>query len=282
MLRFPRSLAALALLLVLCSSSIAAQTVRSMFVESPPSGLLARFGKIRNEVTTINVLMPSLKIKQTGLLTSRLTTKELDRWRSLTRLVWTTGKNGAPLYPTLRALWEWADNSGQVIYLQFQDGNTTPTSTAGSINIEHFDPLGKRHIVVLKLCLANIDQAVIGPRVARSNGFIPFQELSKEERYAEVLGHELAHIKFVLANLLRSYLVNELIQTTNDFLLGSARQHPSLLLTREVKERLSQRDTLLQELERQAEEVEEVVWQELIATKKNRLEPLAALTLRWR
>ena len=280
MLRFPLSLAALALLLVLCSARIEAQTVRSMFVESPPSGFLARFGKIRNEVTTINVLMPSLKIKQTGLLASRLAPKELERWRSLTRLVWAEGKNGAPLYPTLRELWEWADNSGHVVYLQFQDSNVTPSSTAGSINIEQFDPTGKRHIAVLKLCLANIDQALIGPRAARSNGFIPFQELSKEERYAEVLGHELAHIKFVLANLLRAHLVNELIQTTNDLLLGQVRQKPALQLVQEMKWRISQRDTLLQELESQAEEAEEMVWQELVATKKNRLELLTAMNLR--
>ena len=140
-------------------------------------------------------------------------------------------------------------------------------------------PTGQRHTAVLKLCLANIDQALIGPRVARANGFIPFQELSKEERYAEVLGHELAHIKFVLANSLRAHLVNELIQTTNDFLLGQIRQNPTVLHAREMKERISQRDTLLLELESQAEEVEEIVWQELVATKKYRPEFLAAASL---
>ncbi len=280
MLRFSLSLAALALLLVLCSSNGEAQTVRSMFVESPPSGFLARFGKIRNEVTTINVPMPSLKIKQTGLLTSRLAPKELERWRSLTRVVWATGKDGAPLYPTLRELWEWADNSGHVVYLQFQESNIFPSGTAGSMDIEQFDPTGQRHIAVLKLCLANIDQALIGPRVARANGFIPFQELSKEERYAEVLGHELAHIKFILANLLRAHLVSELIKTTNDLLLGQTRQKPRTLLLQEMKWRLSQRDTLLAEIESQAEEVEEIVWQELVATRKNRSVFLTAMNLR--
>lgn len=278
MLRFSLSLAALALLLVI-DLSTKAQTVRSFFVEPSSSGLFTRSGKTQTEVTTIDVSMPPVKIKQSGLLTSRLSPKEVERWKNLTRLVFATEKDGLPRYPLLRELWEWADNSGHVVYVQLRDDNVLPSSTAGSINIEQFDPTGKRHIAVLKLCLSNIDQAVIGPRAARANGFIPFLELKKEERYAEVLGHELAHIKYVLSNLLRAYLVHELIQTTNGLLLERARQKPAVLLAQEMKERLSQRDTLLRELESQAEAVEEMVWQELSANKKSRAGFLAAVTL---
>lgn len=282
MLRFSfLSLAALALLLVI-DLSTKAQSVRSFFVERSSSGLSARFGKTQNEVTTIDVPMPPFKIKHSGLITSRLSPKEVERWKNLTRLVFASGKDGAPRYPLLRELWEWADNSGHVVYVQLRDDNFIPSSTAGSINIEQFDPTGKRHIAVLKLCLSNIDQAIIAPRAARANGFIPFLELKKEERYAEVLGHELAHIKYVLSNLLRAYLVHELIQTTNGLLLEQARQKPALLLAREMKERLSQRDTLLRELESQAEAVEELVWQELSANKKSRTGFLTAMSLRQR
>lgn len=273
MLRFSLSFAALALLLVF-SLSTKAQFVRAMFVESPSAGVSPHAGKTRNEVTTIDVPMPSIKIKQTGLLAARLSQKDLERWKSLTRLVRAEGKKGEPLYPVLRALWEWADNSGHVIYVEVPEGGPTPTSTAGSINFEKFDPTGKHHIVVLKLNLSNIDQAVISPRVARSNGFIPFLELSKEERYVEVLGHELAHVKYVMESLLRAQLVNELIQTTNDWLLDKI--HQKALLAPGMIERLSQRDVLLRELERQAEETEEVIWQELLAAKKNRAEFLTA------
>ncbi len=278
MLRFSLSLAALALLLVL-SPSIKAQFVRSVFVESPSAGAISSVGKIHNEVTTIDVPMPSLKIKQTGLLTARLAQKDVERWRSLTRIVLAEGKNGASLYPVLRAQWEWADNSGHVIFVEFADSGSTPTSIAGSINFEKFDPTGKHHILVLKLNLANIDQAVISPRVARPSGFIPFLELSKEERYVEVLGHELAHIKYVATSLLRAYLVNELIQATNDRLLGQPRQKTPTPLAQEMRERLSQRDLLLHELERQAEEIEEIIWQEL-SLKKSRAEFLTATYLR--
>ena len=123
---------------------------------------------------------------------------------------------------------------------------------------------------------------LISPLAARPNGFIPFDKLQKEERYLEVLGHELAHIKYVLASLLRAYLVNELIENTNDLLLEQTRVKSRIALAREMKARISQRDTLLQELEAQAQEVEEEVWQELRDGKKPRATYLAVTPARRR
>jgi hypothetical protein len=212
----------------------------------------------------------------------RLSPKELERWKGLERLVFAKGSKGEPLHPTLRALWQWADNCGHAVYVQFQEAKPIHSSTAGSFNFEQFDPTGKRHVAVMKLHLSNIDQALIGPQTARANGFIPFSDLSKEERYAEVLSHELAHAQFVLSNLLRAYFVRELIENTNDILLERARHNPGDLISRDMKQRLSQRDTLLRELEAQAERVEEIVWHELIASKKSRAEIFALTTTRRR
>lgn len=275
MLRFSLSLAALALLLV-GFSSLQAQAVRSFFVEAPRANSSRYRLNGFEEITVIDVVTPVLKIKQSGLLTARLSRKELERWKALERRVFAEGSRGEPLHPTLRDLWDWADHSGHVVYLQFLDGNAIPSSTAGSINIERFDPTGKRHTAVLRLCLSNIDQALISPLVARPNGFIPFDKLQKEDRYLEVLGHELAHIKYVLSSLLRAYLVNDLIENTNGMLLEQARMKSGLVLARDMKFRISQRDTLLQELEAQAQQVEEVVWQELRRSKRLRAEFLTA------
>lgn len=273
MLRFSHSLAALALLLV-SLSPLEAQTVRAQFLAAPNTPATGRWGVVPT-LTTIEVAMPPLKIKRTGLLPTRLSPKDVERWRSLQRRVFAQDKTGAPCYPTLRALWEWADHSGHVIYVQLQDGNFTPSSTAGSMHLERFDPTGRQHTAVVNLHLANIDQALIDQRVARANGFLPFHGLQKEERYLEVLGHELAHVKYVLMNMLRSYLAHELIETTNDLLLDRTRHNsPSLYLSM-LQPRLSQRDELLRELEVQAEVVEEAVWQELIANKKDRSAALA-------
>lgn len=274
MLRFYLPLAALALLL-LNFSPVEAQTVRSSFVEFPPVPPLKQKVKVVPETITIDTPMPPLRIKQSGLLVSRLASKELERWKELERLVFAEGSKGEPLHPTLRELWQWADNSGHVIYVQFQEPKAISSSTAGSFNIEQFDPTGQRHIAVMKLHLSNIDQAIIGPQTARANGFIPFSNLRKEERYAEVLGHELAHAHYVLTSLLRAYLVHELIENTNEILLARARHKPREMISPEIKARLSQRDALLKELEAQAEQVEEIVWHELTASKKTRAEILA-------
>lgn len=275
MLRFSRSLAALALLLI-SLASLEAQTVRAQFLATPTPATTERLGVVPT-VTTLEVAMPTLNIKRTGLLPSRLSPKDLERWRSLQQRVFAQDKTGAPCYPTLRALWDWADHSGHVIYVQMQDGGLTPSSTAGSMQMERFDPTGRQHTAVVKLHPANIDQALIDQRVARVNGFLPFQGLQKEERYLEVLGHELAHVKYVLMNLLRSYLVHELIETTNEMLLDRTHRHSLSVHLSVLQPRISQRDELLRELEVQAQAVEETVWQELMANKKDRRTALATL-----
>lgn len=272
MLRYSLSLAALALLLI-SVSSLEAQTVRAQFLATPATAS-GRQGVVPT-TTTIEVPMPSLPIKRTGLLASRLSPKELERWRNLQRLASAQNKTGAPRYPALRELWDWADHSGHVIYVELQTSGFVPSSTAGSMHLERFDPTGQQHVVAVKLYLSNIDQALIDPRVARPNGFIPFHGLQKEERYLEVLAHELAHAKFVLTNLLRSYLVHELIETTNDMLLDRTRKNEVANYMSLLRPRLSQRDELLRELEAQAEAVEEAVWQELITNRNDRYPALS-------
>lgn len=264
MLRVFLSFVALALLL---SSLVQAQSVRSSFVESPSTGA---FRRVTHPVTTIDVPMPALKIKQTGLLTSRLSDKDRVRWKAIEQLVFAQAKNGEPWHPVLRELWRWADTSDHIIQVELFDSKSLQSSTAGSFNIERFDPAGRRHVTSLKLYLSNIDQAVIGPQVARANGFMAFEELRKEERYVEVLGHELAHVKYVLNNAMRTHLVHELVEATNDIVLLHARTKPAVLTSPEMKQRLNQRDELLRELETQAETIEEIVWRELVASKKAR------------
>ena len=73
---------------------------------------------------------------------------------------------------------------------------------------------------------------------------------------------------------MRTYLVYELIETTNDLVLVRARRNASELKSPDMLLRLSQRDELLKEMEAQAEGVEEKIWQELSASQKARLEIL--------
>jgi len=202
-----------------------------------------------------------------GLITSRLSTKELDLWQEIELIVFAEGADRRPLHPALRNLWEEVETSGHAVFVEIARSTRTSSCTAGSFAIERFDPKGEKHIAAIRLNLASIDQAYIGPNSARDNGFIPFQGLSKKERYVEVLGHELAHAVDILSDPERARKVEEMVEKTNEILLSQRLNRKVNLLAPEMNRRLNRRDALLKDLEEQAEEMEYAVWRELIASK---------------
>jgi hypothetical protein len=202
-----------------------------------------------------------------GLITSRLSTKELDLWKEMERIVFAEGADRRPMHPTLRDLWERVETSGHAVFIEITCSSRASSSTAGSFAIERFDPKGEKHIAAIKLNLSTIDRAYVGPSSARDNGFIPFQGLSKKERYVEVLGHELAHAVHILSDPERARKVEDMVEKTNEILLSQSPNRKVTLLAPEMNRRLSRRDALLKDLEEQAEEMEYVVWRELIAGK---------------
>jgi len=205
-----------------------------------------------------------------GLITDRLSPKQLKRWEAIKRLALARGMNYQPLHPTLNRLWDWAENSGHVIYVELPGLDGSPSSTAGRFNIESCDPQGKRHVAAIRIYLSNIDQAYVGPNSMRMDGFIPMAGLTKEERYVEVLSHELAHAYHILTDLRLAMSVEDIVERTNELLLShNARRGPKELGP-EMKWRIYLRDLLLEKVEAYAEAVESKVWRELTASKKAR------------
>lgn len=210
------------------------------------------------------------RVLATGILTDRLSNKDLQRWKVIERMIFAEDSKGQPLHPTLRGLYEWAATSGHAIYIELPPPQRAATCTAGSFTIEHFDPRGERHVAVIRLYLNNIDSAYVGPKVARESGFIPFDGLRREARYAEVLGHELAHTAHILTSFERAQLVQELVENTNELLLTQSRTLATEEIGLEILQRLNRRDLLLRELEEQAAAMEEAVWRELSASQRER------------
>jgi hypothetical protein len=201
-----------------------------------------------------------------GILTDRLSVKQLQRWRRIERIVFAVDAEGRVLHPVLRGLWKWVDASGHAVYIEIRETSNPVGSAAGNFLIERFDPTGQRHIAVIRLNITTIDQAYVGPDVRRPNGLIPFEGLGKEERYAEVLGHELAHAEDILSNRERARLVEEYIEQTNELILSRHETNVNgYLLGEEMRQRLLTRDCLLHGLEAYAEDVEILVWRELLA-----------------
>lgn len=205
------------------------------------------------------------------LITDRLSGKQLKLWYAIKRVALAIDDNHQPLHPTLYRLWRWAETSGHAIYIELQGGSDSVGSTAGSFRLIKVDPTGVRHMAVIRLYLANIDYAYVGPEVIRSDGLIPLEGLKKHERYAEVLGHELAHAQYILSDLERVKKVYEVIEQTNVLLLSHyAAKRGCDELGPEMLRRLEERDLLLEELEPYAEGIETEIWHELIASQKLR------------
>jgi len=203
----------------------------------------------------------------TGIITDQLSPKDLQRWNAIERVVFAQNVEGQYLHPTLVGLWQWIETSGHAIYMVFVKPNPSVTSTAGHFNILRLDPRGERHVGVIQLNLNNIDLAYVGRETWRSAGFIPFDQLSREERYAEVLGHEMAHAADILTSLDKTSRVEELVEKTNEMLLHHRSLKPTEQLTVELRHRLNHRDAMLKVLEAAAEKMEARVWRELVDSK---------------
>src|SRR5262249_45751934 len=199
----------------------------------------------------------------TNIITDRLRGKDLKRWKAIKRIVFAEDIEGQPLHPTLRGLWDKLERSGHIIYIEMRGMGRAISNTAGVFHIERLDPEGLKHVAIIRLYPETIDRAYVGP-TAGAEGFIPFQGLSREERYAEVLGHEMAHAVHILSDPARARMVKEVVQETNELFLSYGRQYGYANVGPEMRRRLNIRDAFLKELEEPADAAERLVWREIL------------------
>ena len=262
----PAQILLLLLILVMIHEVTEAQHISSSFISTSSSNNPHAPNSIYKYSSVVAMPIPRLSIKRGGFNTSRLSNEDLKKWKIIEKIAIQKGPNDQILFPTLNGLWQWAAHTEHTIVIEIISSSDYQSNSAGSISIESFDHACFSHTITLKLFPGNIDNALISPRAARKNGFIAFQFLKKkEERYAEVLGHELSHAKFILKNNLRTRMVNELIEVTNESILVNAHENSTGNSSPFLRDRISQRDTLLKELEAEAEANEEIIWNELVA-----------------
>jgi hypothetical protein len=205
-----------------------------------------------------------------GILLDRISHKDLGRWGAIERVVFAEDLMGFPSHPRLRSMWEQVDRSGHAVYIELYCRRRVSSNLGGAFRIEVFDPLGIRHVAVIRLYLATIDMVSVELVAARPNGFIPFQGLNREERYAEVLGHELAHAVHILSNLTRARMVEDMIEQTHEDFLSHIRQYGHANLKSEMLRRIVSRDHFLSELEEHAEAIEMMIWSELVSGRNRK------------
>jgi hypothetical protein len=196
------------------------------------------------------LVLSSVAGVEAGIRTDRLSGKRLEAWRSIVAIVVAEDLAGRPLHPTLRRLWDTVEASGHAVYVELPDPKSRRSYIAGRFAVTKVDPEGKAHEAVLVVNLRAIDRASTGPGAARADGFVPFAELGKKARYAEVLGHELAHAAWTFAEADRARFARPLDE--------------------EIRQDAEEVDRVSRQVEAPAEAAEEVIWAELLAGQRAR------------
>jgi hypothetical protein len=209
-------------------------------------------------------LVPSMALilASGGLRTDRLSPNELRAWNKIVEIVMAEDGRGQPLHPTLRQLWDAVDTSSHVVHVEFRDRKGPRSYLAGRFAVTKVDPEGKSHEGILILNLRAIDKVSTGPGATRPGGFIPFKGLGKNERYAELLGHELAHAAWHFAAPERARLAQRFqgeMETEVERVLRAGVGGPDVGL----RERVVALDRLAREVEVPAETAEVAIWKEL-------------------
>lgn len=197
---------------------------------------------------------------QTGIRLDRLSPGHLKLWEALRRVIVAENADGIPLHPKLRSLFEQLQTSNQTIYLEFDDPNTGCQCVVGQFLIEQLDTVSGRNVGVIKLYPKVIQHASTDPLATQKYRFVPLAGLNKLNRYAEVLGHEMAHAVDILFNQERASMVYDVLKRTDGVL--EQRLHNKTFAP-ELESLLRERDAFLRELEHPALIAEEQVWREL-------------------
>lgn len=196
-----------------------------------------------------------------GLVLDRLSERDLRTWRDIEAVVAATDARGRPRSATLRRLWTWAQASQHVIHVEIVPPSELPDGVVGKFRAEQVDPEGLRHVAVIQLCPGNIRRARVAPSPNGVEGFARFAGLTDEERYAEVLAHELAHAEYFLEDTDLFARLEAAHRARAEFLAG--RERSMARLAPDLRERLARAGETLAATEAYAEPVEAAVLREL-------------------
>mgnify|MGYP001117271473 CR=1 FL=1 len=201
--------------------------------------------------------------KQTGILTDRLSAKQLKIWKSIVNTVNAQDDAGRPLYPKLRGLWQRIASGTHAVHIEIFTPTNISTYAAGRFEVENCDPDGKRCTAAIRLCPSAIAGAALAHEGRLTDEFIPFKGLGKEERYAEVLGHELVHAVCILEDSHYAGISKELQRQGQELHLFLRQKGKGRLYEQEKQERIARLRSLANEIERPAEVAEAEIWREL-------------------
>ena len=195
--------------------------------------------------------------------TDRLSSKQLRVWKAIEAIVFAKDASGRLRCPGLHSLWRWVEESGHVVQVELPDRRARGDHQAGKFRLETVDPNGKKHIAAIRICLPVIDGALVRKRVRGVDRFIRFEGLGKMERYAEILGHELAHAVWALGDQSHARLIGDLDREARQF--DNLRRHAAHAKAwdQQTQQHLKRIQAMTAGIEKPAEMAEEAIWREL-------------------
>ena len=204
-----------------------------------------------------------------GIRTDRLSPRQLRVWAAIEAIVFAQDGFGRLSHPKLHSLWQWAETSGHVIHVQMVEPRDRWDHEAGKFMVEKFDPDGQKHIAAIRLCLPVIDRVIVRKRAPHEDGFIQYEGLRKKERYAEALGHELAHAVWVLGDARHTCLVEDLNREVDELYRRRQAAHGEVW-NEQMRKHLKRIQSWIDQIERPAETAEVEVWHELLERRRGR------------
>ena len=197
---------------------------------------------------------------QTGVRTDRLSPRQLQNWKKIQGIVSARDAAGRLLHPKLEELWRQVESSGHRIFVELRAPTTD--ARAGKFIVEKIDPAGKCHTFCIHLYLSIIDRADTSEWARWADGFLPFEKLDREKRYAEVLGHELAHAVHTIQDPCYAALIWEQDGLRSE-LLERNRKERKVVFDSENMLRMRRLDFLAEQVEAPANAAEIDIWREL-------------------
>lgn len=201
--------------------------------------------------------------KETGIRTDRLSARQLKIWRSIENIVKAHDGEARPLHPSLYGLWQKIATGKHVVYIEIFIPTNISTYPAGRFKVEKCDPDGQKCTAALRLCPSVIAGAAPTNDGRLTDEFILFKGLGEVERYAEVLGHELAHAVCTFEDPYYAGILKELQRQGREFFIFLGQKGKGKLHEQEKHERIARLGSPANEIERQAEVAEVEIWREL-------------------
>jgi len=186
---------------------------------------------------------------------------QLCIWKSVEAIAKVLTPAGRPRYPRIHGLWQQVQSSGHTIYIEMPKNGVE--NVAGLFLVEKEDSTAMNHTLAIHLYLPAIDGADTGKWARRANGFIPFARLRGCERYAEVLGHELAHAALFLQDPDYARLMQDQDNATAEMIALRKRHTKKAITDPAFSQCLGRMESLERQVEGPAIAAEIEVWQEL-------------------